>query len=184
MFYVEVQDNRCVAIVPEGTKGSVAIDDAIENYDKYIYDSIENKVVKRPEVNYEVGEEDGVILITFNTDDYLLLYVNFHSEINGNSSTVSVPCILESIDGKATMRLTTLLSGSIIIEPSENGTYFDVLLVESTERIDNEYNPSISINGNNVSIEPSVSYNRFRTLQQEIDLLRKEFGEFRTAAIK
>lgn len=179
MFYIEVEDKQHLIVVPEKTNRSIEVDDDIKNYHLYFYDAQENVIVKRHVINYELSADGDAAVIAFDTGNNLMVNVDFSNDINGQGVYAGRLIMLESIEGKATLTLSSALTGSIYIASGDNSSYFEPLVIDSDTGLDNEYNPAIYIEGNELRIEQSIDYSRFRSLQKDIETLRKDFDELR-----
>lgn len=174
MFYVEVDGNKNLIVVEERTNKSIKIDDSIDNYDLYYFDTQHNLIIKRNIATWDLGEEDGNAVIYFKTDTYLKVNIDFNGLVGDGTVHAGRSIILDCTDGKAKLTVSTLLAGTIYIGSADERVHFEPIIIESETGIDNEHNPTITVTPNTASVEPSIDYNRFRNLQRDMEVLTEK----------
>ena len=173
MFYIEVLNGLHIVAHSEEIDGGIEVDDDIDNFKLYYFNVAQNKIIKRSIVEYEVQADGKDVLISFKTDEELEVAVGYSNVINGEIISDGIRTTLFSEEGIATLRLSIGLKGQIYISSEDRWKYFEPIQIESDREVDNEYNPVFYETKNHITIDRSVDYKRFLSLQQEIESLKE-----------
>lgn len=172
MFYIEVIERKHLIPHENEGEGFLEVNDDIENFHLYIYKEDVNQIIKRIPVEVTLEADGTDVLIHFKTDDYIGLSIYYNSDLGDNIEAYS-NVFIASENGIATLRLSVELVGRISIKCEDFKYHFDDIKVESDSGIDNEYNPTIKVNQNHITVGCSINYSRFRLLQKEIESIKQ-----------
>ncbi len=169
MFYVVLEKAKLL-FHQEQVANSMPIDDDFENRFLYVYDEDRHKIVKKTSIPYIVEEIDGNAAIVFESDVDLYLKVIYQR----GQYEVSNVGFAYAIDGIAKLDLNIEVTGILKIESIMEQYTITPVMIECTNLIDDDPEPSIRLVDNTVFVEPHFYYKQIQSLKEEIKKLKGE----------
>ena len=169
MFYVVLEKNKLLFSQVE-LANSIPIEDDYENRFSYVYDKDRHKIVKKASISYTVKEKDGKATIVFESHVDVYLKVIFQRGLY----EVSDIGFAYANDGIAKLDLNIEVDGILKIESIMEQFAITPVMIECSNLISDDPEPSIRLVDNTVFVEPHFYYKQIQALKEEIKNIKGE----------